>query len=93
MNLEKIIFDNEQVKVYFKEHDQHDPMIGKFVQLSDSADLERKGMVRFVNAGKEDIFEISKDFTGGIGHNMHTRIFEARLFTQIRYVNGSKVIY
>lgn len=47
----------KKVKVYFKEHDTRLPMIGKFVELEDSKELEVKRMVRFVSLSKEDNYE------------------------------------
>lgn len=78
MNTKDIKFDTK-VKVIFGKHDTRFPMIGKFVQLYDSAELQKKGMVRFVNQSRLEYFEN----TPNVGL---TRIYSTVDFAQIRDV-------
>lgn len=45
---------SKMVKVYFKERDNRQPMVGKFVMMRDGKELARKNMVRFVANSRTD---------------------------------------
>lgn len=72
-----------KVKVYFKEHDVRNPMIGIFVNLRDSDELKTKDMVRFVNQSRLDFWNPEEPNIG------LTKIYKVTDFTQIKeLVNG-----
>lgn len=64
------IIPNQPVKVYFNDF-VRTPVVGQFVELSDSKQLESKGMARFVSMGRLEDFEKTN-------HVMYTRIFSLK---------------
>lgn len=70
----------QKVKVYFGERDQRFPCIGKFVMLPDGKELQRKGMVRFVNDKYSSIWNDDAPCVA------YAKIFKTEDFTQIKIV-------
>ena len=51
---------NTKVVVYFKDYTRS-PVFGTFIDLKDSEELAKKGMVRFVSESRWDLFDLTKD--------------------------------
>lgn len=54
--INKSISEDRHVKLFLK---LRGVVVGKFVAMKDNADLQQKGMIRFVSGAKMDLFEMT----------------------------------